>query len=91
MIQMQTVLKSADNTGAKTALCVKILGGSTARGQYTRRTAAVGDVIVVAIKKPYPPLPSTTKRYTAALSFAPSIPHADRMEAMCVLTVTRVC
>jgi len=44
MIQTRTLLNVADNTGAKTAMCVKVLGGSKAR--YAR----VGDVIVVAIK-----------------------------------------
>lgn len=56
MIQQETVLDIADNSGAKTALCVRVLGGSTARGKSTRRTAAVGDVIVVAIKKALPTL-----------------------------------
>ena len=56
MIQQETIIDIADNTGAKTALCVKVLGGSTARGNYTRRTASVGDVIVVAIKKSLPSL-----------------------------------
>ena len=56
MIQQETIIDIADNTGAKTALCVKVLGGSTARGQYTRRTAGVGDVVVVAIKKALPSL-----------------------------------
>lgn len=54
MIQQETIIDIADNSGAKTALCVKVLGGSGARGQYTRRTASVGDVIVVAIKKAVP-------------------------------------
>ena len=56
MIQQETIIDIADNTGAKMALCVKVLGGSTARGNYTRRTASVGDVIVVAIKKSLPSL-----------------------------------
>jgi len=51
MIQQETIIDIADNSGAKTALCVRVLGGSTARGKYTRRTAGIGDVIVVAIKK----------------------------------------
>ena len=54
MIQQETIIDIADNSGAKTALCVKVLRGSGARGQYTRRTAGVGDVIVVAIKKSLP-------------------------------------
>lgn len=48
MIQMQTRLKVADNTGAKEVMCIKVLGGSK------RRYAGIGDVIVVAVKKALP-------------------------------------
>ena len=48
MIQMQTWLDVADNSGAKKAMCIKVLGGSH------RRYASVGDIIVVAIKKAIP-------------------------------------
>ncbi len=48
MIQMQTMVDIADNTGAKTARCIKVLGGSS------RRTAGLGDVIVVSIQKAIP-------------------------------------
>ena len=48
MIQMQTWLDVADNSGAKRAMCVKVLGGSH------RRYAHVGDIIVVSIKKAIP-------------------------------------
>ena len=48
MIQMQTRLKSADNTGAKEMMCIKVLGGSK------RRYANIGDVSVVSIKKSIP-------------------------------------
>ncbi len=44
MIQPQTLLNVADNTGAKKVMCIKVLGGSK------RKYAGVGDVIVVAIK-----------------------------------------
>lgn len=54
MIQQETVVDIADNTGARTALCVRVLGGSTAKGKFTRRSASVGDVIIVAIKKSLP-------------------------------------
>ncbi len=54
MIQQQTRVDIADNTGAKQAMCIKVLGGSSARGKFTRRTARVGDVIVVAVKKALP-------------------------------------
>ena len=45
MIQMQTMLDVADNTGAKRVMCIKVLGGSR------RRYAPLGDVIVAAVKK----------------------------------------
>ncbi len=45
MIQMQTTLEVADNSGAKKVQCIKVLGGSR------RRYASVGDVIVVSIKE----------------------------------------
>lgn len=48
MIQMQTFLDVADNTGAKVACCVKVLGGTR------RRTAGLGDIVVVSIKKAMP-------------------------------------
>ena len=54
MIQMQTRIIIADNSGAKVAECIKVLKGSTARGKYTRRTAGLGDVIVCAVKKAIP-------------------------------------
>lgn len=44
MIQTQTILNVADNTGAKSCMCIKVLGGSK------RRYAGIGDIIVVAIK-----------------------------------------
>jgi large subunit ribosomal protein L14 len=48
MIQMQTVLDAADNSGARRIQCIKVLGGSK------RRYAAVGDVIKVSIKDAIP-------------------------------------
>ena len=48
MIQMQTRLNVADNSGAKEVICIKVLGGSK------RRTASIGDVIVVSIKDALP-------------------------------------
>ena len=48
MIQMQTNLEIADNSGAKRVQCIKVLGGSK------RKTAGVGDVIVVSIKEAVP-------------------------------------
>jgi len=54
MIQQQTRLDIADNTGAKTAMCIKVLGGSTARGKFKRKVAGVGDLIVIAVKTAMP-------------------------------------
>ena len=54
MIQQQTVLDIADNTGAKQAMCIRVLGGSTARGRQKRKVAHVGDIIICAVKKALP-------------------------------------
>lgn len=51
MIQQQSYLDIADNTGAKQAMCIKVLGGSSSRGKFKRRVAGVGDVIICAVKK----------------------------------------
>ena len=48
MIQMQTNLEVADNSGARRVQCIKVLGGSK------RRTASIGDVIVVSVKEAIP-------------------------------------
>ena len=48
MIQAQTYLNVADNTGAKEAMCIKVLGGSK------RRYANIGDVIIVSVKEASP-------------------------------------
>ena len=49
MIQMQTYLKVADNTGAKELMCIRVLGGS--RRRYANN---VGDVVVASVKKAAP-------------------------------------
>jgi large subunit ribosomal protein L14 len=48
MIQTETIVKVADNSGAKKALCIRVLGGTR------RRYARVGDVIIVAVKEAIP-------------------------------------
>ncbi len=48
MIQMQTNLEVADNSGARKVQCIKVLGGSK------RKTASIGDVIVVTVKEAIP-------------------------------------
>ena len=48
MIQMQSILDVADNTGARSVMCIKVLGGSK------RRYAGVGDIIKVSVKSAAP-------------------------------------
>ena len=48
MIQMQSCLDVADNSGARRVQCIKVLGGSK------RRTAGIGDIIVVSVKEAIP-------------------------------------
>ena len=48
MIQMQSILDVADNTGARSVMCIKVLGGSK------RRYAGIGDVIKVSVKDAAP-------------------------------------
>ena len=48
MIQMQSILDVADNTGARAVMCIKVLGGSK------RRYAGIGDIIKVSIKEAMP-------------------------------------
>ena len=45
MVQMQSYLKVADNTGAKEIMCIRVLGGSR------KRYAGIGDVIVASVKR----------------------------------------
>ena len=48
MIQMQSILEVADNTGARSVMCIKVLGGSK------RRYASIGDVFVATVKDAIP-------------------------------------
>lgn len=48
MIQMQTRLRVADNSGAKEVMCIKVLGGTK------RRSASIGDIVIVSIKDALP-------------------------------------
>ena len=48
MIQQQSLMKVADNTGAKELMCIRVLGGSG------RRYASVGDIVVCSVKKAAP-------------------------------------
>ena len=48
MVQQQTILKVADNTGAREIMCIRCLGGSY------RKTASIGDIIVASVKQATP-------------------------------------
>jgi len=54
VIQQETYLDVADNSGAQIVGCIRVLGGSTRRQGFTRRTASIGDVIICSIKKVLP-------------------------------------
>jgi large subunit ribosomal protein L14 len=56
VIQQETRLDIADNSGARIVGCIKVLGGSTTRrgGSMTRRSAKLGDVVVCSVKKAMP-------------------------------------
>jgi large subunit ribosomal protein L14 len=54
MIQQQTYVDIADNTGAKQAMCIKVLRGSSSKGKYKRKVAHIGDIIICAVKKAIP-------------------------------------
>lgn len=61
MIQAQTRLKVADNSGAKEIMCIRVLGGSK------RRYAEIGDVIVASVKKAEPRRPIKKKEVVRAV------------------------
>jgi large subunit ribosomal protein L14 len=54
MIQQETMLDITDNSGVKSALCIKVLGKEGRRGKFRRPVATIGDIVCVAIKKSLP-------------------------------------
>lgn len=54
MLQSESRCEVADNSGAKVAQIIRVLGGSTASGKATRKTAGVGDKVVCSVKKALP-------------------------------------
>jgi len=54
MLQQETRCEVADNSGAKIAYVIRVYGGSTATGKFTRRTAGIGDRVLVSIKRALP-------------------------------------
>jgi large subunit ribosomal protein L14 len=63
LIQQESMLDIADNSGVKIAQCIKVLGRSSSRkGKKVRPTATVGDIVCVAIKKNLPNCPLDNKK-----------------------------
>ena len=54
MIQQQSYVDIADNSGAKQAMCIKVLGGSSSKGKFKRKVGHIGDIIICAVKKSLP-------------------------------------
>jgi large subunit ribosomal protein L14 len=54
MIQAESRCEVADNSGAKVAYVIRVYGGSTRTGGFTRKTAGVGDRVLVSVKKALP-------------------------------------
>ncbi|MCX5669808.1 MAG: 50S ribosomal protein L14 [Planctomycetota bacterium] len=54
MIQMRSILDVADNTGAKTVRAIRVIGGSTRKGAFTRPVAGIGDVVIASVQKAIP-------------------------------------
>ena len=76
MIQMQTKLDVADNSGAKQVQCIKVLGGSK------RRTASVGDIIVVSVKEAIPRGKVKKGKFLKRLLFEQEKKYVVTMEAL---------
>lgn len=69
MIQMQSVLKVADNTGAREIMCITVLGGSR------RKYAQLGDVISASVKKAIPNAPTKKGDIVRAIIVRQSYPY----------------
>ena len=54
MIQAEGYVDVCDNTGAKIAMVIRVMRGSTARGRFTRQSASVGDRVICTIKQALP-------------------------------------
>lgn len=54
MLQQESKVDVADNSGAKVARIIRVLGGSTARGRHRRKTGTIGDCVVCTIRKALP-------------------------------------
>lgn len=74
MIQAQTMLDIADNTGAKTARCIRVLGGTH------KRTATLGDIVVVAIQKSIAGAPDAFRKGKVTRGVIVRVKKATRRE-----------
>ncbi len=54
MLQQESRCEVADNSGAKIAYVIRVYGGSTGSGKFTRKTAHVGDRVLISVKKALP-------------------------------------
>ena len=54
MLQQESRCEVADNSGAKIAYVIRVYGGSTGRGEYTRKQGHVGDRVLISVKKSLP-------------------------------------
>ncbi len=54
MLQQESRVDVCDNTGAKIAYVIRVMGGTTRKGRFTRRMATVGDKVVCSVKKALP-------------------------------------
>jgi ribosomal protein L14 len=84
MIQMNTYLNVADNSGAKIAQCIKVLGGTR------RKYASVGDIIVVAVKDALPNAPVKKGNVNGLSWCVPKRSIEGLMELISVLMITPV-
>jgi len=73
MIQVQSILKVADNSGAKSVMCIRVLGG------YKKRYARIGDVLVCAVKSatPHSPIKKGDVIYAVLVRNRKEIRRAD--------------
>ncbi len=85
MVQVQTVLDVADNSGARKVMCIKVLGGSK------RRYATVGDVIVVAVKEAIPNAKVKKGDVSRAVIVRTARKSAATTAAISASTATRRC
>ena len=85
MIQMQTTLDVADNSGARQVQCIKVLGGSK------RMHATIGDIIVVSVKDAIPKGRVKKVMFKRLLSFVQLVTSDVKTEVLSVLIKMRLC